>query len=108
MCRYISRCNLIEFAPPSLDVPLVEYTKFPDMLDKASSAVAFVIGLGKHFVEEGIREMDESLLPDLKNALGAHAIPRVLPSYGILIWFTVEVRISINGIVHQDPVFSCA
>ena len=44
--------------------------------------------------------MDESLLPELKNTLSAHAIPRVLPSYGILMWLTVEVRISITGILH--------
>ena len=73
---------------------------FSDLLDKASSAVAFVVGQGEHSVEEGIREMDESLLPELKDAHSAHAIPRVLPSYGILMWLTVEVHISITGIVH--------
>ena len=79
---------------------MVAYAKFPDLLDKASSAVAFVVGQGEHIVEEGIREMDESLLPELKNSLSAHAIPLVLQSYDILMWFTVEVRISITGILH--------
>ena len=84
---------------------MVAYTTFLDLLDKASSAVAFVVGQGEHFVEEGIREMDESLLPELKNTLSAPAIPRVLQSYGILMWLTIEVRISINLL--NSPLESC-
>ncbi len=89
---------MIEFASPCLDIPLVEYTKFPDLLSKASSAVAFVIGLGKRFVEDGIRELDETILPELKRDIGELAIPRVLPSYAILMWFTLEVCSYIHSI----------
>lgn len=69
----------------------MEYTKFPDLLDKASSAVGYIIGLGEIFCEIGISDIDKTLLPELRNLIGDHAIPRVLPSYAILLWFTLEV-----------------
>ena len=36
--------------------------------------------------------METSILPKLKGLLGA-AMPRVLPSYALLFWFTVEVKL---------------
>ena len=42
-------------------------------------------------MEEGIAKMDDDLLPELRRRLDGSAIPRVLPSYAILLWFTLEV-----------------
>lgn len=91
--RYISRCVLIEFTSPCLNVSLLEYTKFSDLLDRALNAVAFAIGLGQRFIEAGIYEMDKDILPELKEVMGDLVLPRVLPSYAILTWFTLEVSI---------------
>ncbi len=42
-------------------------------------------------MENGIHEIDESIIPELKRDIGELAITRVLPSYTILMWFTTEV-----------------
>ena len=89
--RYTSRSLLIEFDAPCLDIPMLEYAKLPQLMEKSSSAVGIIISLGERFMEEGIGEMDDDLLPELWRLLAGHAIPRVLPSYAILIWFTLKV-----------------
>lgn len=80
----ISRCNLIEFSGPCLNIPLLEYTKFPALFKKASSAIGFIIGLGEKFCDVGIQDLDNILLQELKLLIG-DAIPRVLPSYAIML-----------------------
>ena len=42
-------------------------------------------------LEQGILEMDSDLLPELRSLLDGRAIPRVLPSYAIMLWFTLQV-----------------
>ena len=81
-------------------------SELPDLLEKSTSAIGAMIGLGKKFVESGIREMDSSVLPELCTLVGKQAIPRVLPSYAILIWFTMEVHFqaSLEIIMHMHEV----
>ena len=69
----------------------MEYAKLPALIEKSSSAVGFIISLGKRFIEEGIAGMDGDLLPELRRLLDGRAIPRVLPPYAIMLWFTFEV-----------------
>ena len=92
--RFMSRCLLLEFGLPCLDISLSEYVKLPDLLENASSNVGFLIGLGKKFVEQGIQEMDEDILPELRRMAGQHLLPRVLPSYAIPMWFTLQVTMA--------------
>ena len=96
VCRYISRNVLIEFGHPCLDLSMVEYAGLPPLLKRVSGAVGHIIRLGKRFVEQGIDEMEGVIKPELINLLGHQAIPRVIPSYAILMWFTFEVRILIH------------
>ena len=70
---------------------MLEYAKLPALIDKSSSAVGFIISLGARFIEQGIVEMDSDLLPELRSLLDGRAIPRVLPSYAIMLWFTLQV-----------------
>lgn len=42
-------------------------------------------------MEECIAQIDSDLLPELRKLLAGRDFPQVLPSYGILMWFTLEV-----------------
>ena len=96
-CRYTSKCLLLEFMGPALDIPMTQYAELPELLQASSSAIGGMIGLGRKFVESGIREMDSELLPELRNLIGENIIPRVLPSYSILLWFTMEVHFTVQN-----------
>lgn len=89
--RYISRNVLIEFGHPCLDISMVEFRSLPLLLKRASSAVGHIIRLGKLFVEQGVEDMESTIKPELIHLLGHQAIPQVIPSYTILMWFTFEV-----------------
>jgi hypothetical protein len=81
-CRYLSRCLLVEFKPPSIDIAMSSYSQLPPLLDQATSAIGLLISLGEAFSRRGIEEMDEKILPKLCSLI-AGAIPRVLPySFG--------------------------
>ncbi len=56
-----------------------------------SSCVGFCVSLGKTFLETGVREIDEVILPHLAALANDLVVPRVLPSYAILYWFSLEV-----------------
>ena len=50
------------------------------------------LSLGEEFSTRGINEMDGNIVPKLRALLGpVGIIPRVLPSYALLFWFTLEV-----------------
>lgn len=74
----------------------VEYTTLPLLLKEGTRAMGTVIGLGKKFVLSGIKEMDEKLLPQLRSIVGQDTMPRVLPSYAMLLWFTIEVYMCVH------------
>lgn len=76
---------------------MTQYAELPELLQASSSAIGGMIGLGRKFVESGIREMDSELLPELRNLIGENIIPRVLPSYSILLWFTIEVHFTVQN-----------
>ena len=81
--RYTSRCVLVEFPPPCLDMPMADYVQFTGLVNKSSSAIGKMIGLGKKFIETGISELDSYILPKLRSMLSTYGsiVPRVLPSY---------------------------
>ena len=87
----MSRCVLIEFATPCIDITMSNYAQLSHLLKKSSSSIGELIGLGMKFLEVGTTELDNSILPNLRRLVDASVVPRVLPSYGILLWFTKEV-----------------
>lgn len=89
--RYISRCLLIEFSDPPLDISVIDYVRLPLSLKKSSSAIGALISLGKKFVDSGISEIGKFLQVEVRKVLEGMAIPRVILSYATLLWFTIEV-----------------
>lgn len=52
-------------------------------MQKCSSSVGFVVGLGEKFVSKVILEMDDEILTEIRKLLTGQVIPRVMPSYVI-------------------------
>ena len=73
---------------------MAKYVQFTGLVKKSSSAIGKMIGLGKKFIETGISELDSYILPKLRSMLSTYGsiVPRVLPSYAVLMWFTLEVN----------------
>ena len=69
---------------------MMEYAKLPDLMKKCSSSVGFVVSLGAKFIIEGITQIDNEILPEIQK-VASRVLPRVIPSYCILLWFTQEV-----------------
>ena len=69
------------------------YSELTNLLARATSGVGLLISLGQAFTTRGISEMDTNIVPKLRVSLGGlGVIPRVLPSYALLFWFTLEVH----------------
>ena len=87
-CRHASRCVLIEFSLPEVELDLtmdeqevwdnLEVTK-----DEASSCVGFCIGLGSTLEGEGYKEIRERFVPVVHTVLTG-VQPRVITGYAIL------------------------
>lgn len=92
--RYLSRCVLIEFVHPRIDSTISEFDKLHQLMESSSSAVGFLISLGKQFLINSTKDLDEQVLPKLKSALEDAVIPRIYIGYGILIWFVLKVIIA--------------
>ena len=73
-CKYTFRSLLIEFASPCLDISMLEYAKFPALIEN-SSAMGLIISMEARFIENGIAEMDSDLLSKLWSLLGGCEIP---------------------------------
>ena len=68
------------------------YSELPTLLARATSGVGVLISQGEAFTTRGINEMDADIVPTLRASLGGlGVIPRVLPSYALLFWFTMQV-----------------
>ena len=52
----------------------------------------YLIGLGKEFMETGMREMDENIIPHLQMIFPDEAFHRIIPQYAALKWFSNKVR----------------
>ena len=97
---YLSRCILLEFHAPSLEIPMTIYAELPALL------TGTFISMGEAFISRGIQEIDSDILPTLREHIGG-AIPRVLPSYGLLFWFTIEVCIATVWNAHMVDSACC-
>ena len=76
----------------SSSMPGNKHEELPNLLVQASSGVGLFISLGEAFISRGIGEMDNIILPKLHGLLSGSVIPRVLPSYDLLMWFILEVH----------------
>ena len=58
----------------------------------SSSCVGYLVSLGKALQEEGFKEIRNEYVPRIQEALGG-ILPRVIPGYATLMWFTAKVHI---------------
>ena len=95
--RYASRCMMVEFLEPPISLCLADYMKLVEIWNEAGSCAGFCIGLGHTFFTEGVGEVTNDIQPLLDSAINHSNTlsPRVLPSYAILYWFALKVRILI-------------
>ena len=75
-------------------------------MEKSSSGLGFIISLGKKFMEQGHKDIDEKISPKIKEVLGANILSRVRCCYSILMWFVLEVRMHIIH-MHIYILLSC-
>lgn len=66
-------------------------------MSNSSSVIGFLIGLGKKLTESSDKEIDEVIMPKPNQILANQVFPRVALSYGILLWFTLQVIIKTYG-----------
>ena len=90
--RFISRCLIIDFKMPRLenDVNLFSHL-IDELIPKSSSGIGSLVSLYKIFVEDGISNVNENILPIVNETLSAAVLPRVRISYAVLIWFVLKV-----------------
>ena len=102
---------MIRFNLPQLSMSLSEYMEIVRLQTEAGSCVGFCIALGKEFFSTGIGEVDNDLLPMITSKVGENVNPRVVPSYAMLLWFTLKVCIDIlyskSMCIHNTDVAVC-
>jgi len=64
-------------------------------MQKSSSALGFIISLGKQFEDRSHNDIDQEISPKLKAIFGENISPRVRSCYSILMWFVLKVSINI-------------
>ena len=82
---------MIEFHSPALSLSLTGYMELAELWEQCSSCAGFAVSLGERFFSHGIREVDTEILPKFSAEAANGVIPRVLPSYSILFWFSRQV-----------------
>ena len=69
-----------------------------ELWEKCSSCAGFCIELGERFFNDGVTEVDGTLIPLLKSKADISVSPRVIPSYAYLLWFAQQVCINVLSI----------
>lgn len=82
---------MIEFSSPPLSLSLTEYMELAELWDGCCPCAGFCVSLGEKFFSSGVQEIDKEVLPKLSAKAAAGVVPRVLPSYSILFWFSHQV-----------------
>lgn len=85
---------MIQFSSPALKLSLSDYMELAELWENCSTCVGFCVSLGQQFFTSGVKEVDDTILPHLSSLAGDNIIPRVLPSYSILYWFSSQVSIT--------------
>ena len=84
---------MIPFKLPQLSLSLTQYMEIAKLQGCASSCAGLLIGLGNKFFSSGIAEVDHSIIPIITERAPSGINSRVVPSYAILLWFTLEVNL---------------
>ena len=82
---------MTNFKLPQIQMTLSDYMEIVNLQKSAGTCVGFFIALGKEFFSTGLSEVDNDILPTLVEKAGLDVDPRVIPSYAMLLWFTVKV-----------------
>ena len=82
---------MIKYALPELSMQLSQYMELVQLWDKATSCAGFSVAVGAQFFSTGIANVDQDIVPFLNRNLNGRVTPRVLPSYAILYWFSLQV-----------------
>ena len=89
--RYASRCLMVEFTEPPLQMTIAEYMGLVELWTACSSCAGLCISLGKKFFHQGVEEVDQMILPEFLSDVTGSISPRVVPSYSVLYWFAHQV-----------------
>ena len=89
---------MIPFKLPQLSMSLSDYMDIVAQQKEAGSCIGLCIGLGKLFFDDGVSQVDQHLLMLLDKA-GKSVNPRVIPSYAMLLWFTLKITIGLHCIL---------
>lgn len=98
-CRYASRCLMIPFRLPQVSMTLSQYMEIVSLQKRAGSCVGLLIGLGDRFFSSGISIVDNEIIPMILEKAPAINV-RVVPSYAMLLWFTLEVLCTAYSFAH--------
>ena len=90
-CRSATRCLLIPFDAPSISAKITRHFKLSQCQPQASGGLAYLISLGTLFQEEGMQQMDNSIIPELESVFPVECFHRILPQYAALKWFCDKV-----------------
>ena len=82
---------MIKFGLPAITLSMSKYMEIVKLWEECSSCIGFCISLGNEFISNGVKEVDSEILPMLTREAGGGVSPRVLPSYAMLYWFTLQV-----------------
>lgn len=88
--KYASRCLMMKFSQPPVSLKLSQYMELVLLWKDCGKCAGFCVSLGKKFLSEGVNEVDENTVPAFAK-VAVNISPRVILSYAILHWFTVQV-----------------
>ena len=90
---------LINFSLPEIgdDAELEAWKDLQTSWDKAGSCVGYIVSLEQMLQCEGFKEINVKYVPKVKKSLKG-CLPRVLPGYATLMWFTEKVKLIVVGI----------
>ena len=75
--RYASRCLMVEFTEPPLQMTIAEYMGLVELWTACSSCAGLCISLGKKFFHQGVEEVDQMILPEFLSDVAGSISPRV-------------------------------
>ena len=77
---------------PRLQTALSDYASLNQSIEEATASIPFFIRLGDDFMNRGMKEIDNSVVPYLLRIFPKDSVhSRTIPSYSVLKWFTDEV-----------------
>ena len=74
---------------------MLDFVRLNLLMPDASDSIGCLIALGPRFYNEGMAQINERILPHLEAVWSPNILPRVLPGYATLLWFTEEVSTDI-------------